>query len=96
MSQFRSERMKPHYTNTNNPIDFPKSENKMNDRIKELADQAGFGMAWLNEGPEDKLNLKKFAQLIVQECVTVVVDAVDHREPASTYASKIQQHFGVE
>jgi hypothetical protein len=28
--------MKPHYTNTNNPVDFPKSENKMNERICEL------------------------------------------------------------
>jgi len=27
--------------------------------------------------------------------VSVVNDAVDHREPASTYVDKIQQHFGV-
>jgi hypothetical protein len=67
----------------------------MNERIRLLAEQAGFGMAWGNEGPEHKLNLKRFSELIVKECVTVVVDAVDHREPASTYASKIQQHFGV-
>jgi len=34
--------------------------------------------------------------LIVRECAKVVADAVDHREPASTYVGKIKQHFGVE
>ena len=81
--------MKPHFTNTNNPIDFPKSENKMNERIKELEKQC-----WDNQ--TNHLNAEKFAELIVKECVGIVADAVDHREPASTYASKIQQHFGVE
>jgi hypothetical protein len=38
---------------------------------------------------------EKFAELIIQECAEVVTDAVDHREPASTYADKIKQHFGV-
>lgn len=37
----------------------------------------------------------KFMELIVQECIDIVNDAVDHREPASTYANKIRQHFGV-
>ena len=70
----------------------------MNKQIKELCIKSG---AWehyeVNEGVDnDEQPMEKFARLIVQECVTVVVDAVDHREPASTYASKIQQHFGVE
>ena len=39
---------------------------------------------------------EKFAELIVKECAGIVTDAVDHREPASTYADRIQQHFGVE
>jgi len=65
----------------------------MNARIQELAKQCQMfnqikRISWFDHD--------KFARLIVQECVTVVVDAVDHREPASTYASKIQQHFGVE
>ena len=38
----------------------------------------------------------KFMELIVRECVDIVNDAVDHREPASTYADKIKQHFGVD
>jgi len=34
--------------------------------------------------------------LIVAECIGIVSDAVDHREPASTYVDKIKEHFGVE
>ena len=70
----------------------------MNKQIKELARQAADGMLSYDAEGEWRLNQKeaeKFAELIVRECVTIVVDAVDHREPASTYASKIQQHFGV-
>ena len=67
----------------------------MNKRIRELYDQSlvirNDDAQWI----EDELDPEKFARLIVQECVTIVTDAVDHREPASTYASKIQQHFGV-
>ena len=40
--------------------------------------------------------LEAFAELIVRECADIVADAVDHREPASTYVEKIKQHFGVE
>jgi RNA processing factor Prp31 len=41
-------------------------------------------------------DLPEFVQLIVEECASIVEDAVDHREPASTYVDKINQHFGVE
>ena len=69
----------------------------MNERIRELADQADivFGRYNNNAVLCSAIDINKFAQLIVMECVTIVTDAVDHREPASTYASKIQQHFGV-
>lgn len=40
--------------------------------------------------------IEKFAELIVKECANIVSDAVDHREPASTYVGKIKEHFGVE
>jgi len=70
----------------------------MNERIKEFADQAQQyaeyntpqGLEWLPMFKE------RFAELIVRECVGIVADAVDHREPASTYVDKIKQHFGVE
>jgi len=67
----------------------------MNKRIRELYDQSlvvrNDDAQWI----EGELDSEKFAELIVRECITIVTDAVDHREPASTYASKIQQHFGV-
>lgn len=65
----------------------------MNERIHELAKQC---QMFNHIKRTSWFDYEKFAELIVQECVTIVVDAVDHREPASTYASKIQQHFGVE
>jgi len=42
------------------------------------------------------VDLQEFAELIVRKCAEVVTGAVDHREPASTYADKIKKHFGVE
>ena len=70
----------------------------MNEQIRELAEQAQQyaeyvtpqGLEWFNAFKE------KFAELIVRECAQVVADAVDHREPASTYVNKIKQRFGVE
>ena len=64
----------------------------MNERIIELIEnQNGHrGVLWTEEDKEE------FAELIVRECAGVVQNAVDHREPASTYVDKIKQHFGVE
>ena len=63
----------------------------MNERIKELAKQL-----W-DQRPEGQLHFdnEKFAELIVRECMDVVGTAVDQREPASTYVSKIKEHFGI-
>ena len=78
----------------------------MNERIKLLAEQAGYYLYDLTETHECKtvetdstdewITLEKFAELIIRGCAEVVTDAVDHREPASTYVDKIKQHFGVE
>ena len=38
----------------------------------------------------------EFARLIIDICADVVEDGVDHREPASTYSSKIREHFGID
>ena len=64
--------MKPHYTNTRNPIDFPRSS--MNERFDEIVRQTrlynqsvydnGEG-GWIVQTAE----LKKFAELIVRECL---------------------------
>ena len=68
----------------------------MNERIEELMKQAmePSGLESLG-GPYMELNPEKFAELIVKECVDIIADAVDHREPASTYVGRIKQHFGV-
>ena len=66
----------------------------MNEQIRQLAEQAGWMMGDEVEG--FNIRLDKFAELIVRECADVVQNAVDHREPASTYVDKIKQHFGVE
>ena len=70
----------------------------MSERIRKLAEEAGLIHPHMSVGEifDELKKFEKCAELIVRECVTVVADAVDHREPASTYASKIQQHFGVE
>jgi hypothetical protein len=66
-----------HYSNTNNPIDFPKSKNKMNERIYLLAEQAGAYCEVLRGGDYkppvlDGMNLEKFAELIIRDCMDVV------------------------
>jgi hypothetical protein len=36
-----------------------------------------------------------FAAMIVDICIDLVEDGVEHREPASTYADKIKDYFGL-
>ena len=69
----------------------------MNERVKELAEQARLIPVGQPDGTSPYMDvLNHFAELIVRECASVVADAVDHREPASTYVGKIKRHFGVE
>ena len=75
----------------------------MNERIREMGIHAGLyvdlnGRPWPQamSAEECEAAYKKFAELLVKECAGIVADAVDHREPASTYVDKIKQHFGVE
>ena len=58
----------------------------MNERIRELAEQAGMNIV------DDKFSTygkfaEKFAELIVKECIDIV---------PWQYESKIKEHFGVE
>jgi hypothetical protein len=57
----------------------------MNKLIEELAEQAELNATLLF----NKEKLERFADLIVIECAKIVATAVEHREPASTYVSKI-------
>jgi hypothetical protein len=65
----------------------------MNERVKALAEQAN---VLHTDFFDNEWEVEKFAELIVRKCAEVVIGAVDHREPASTYADKIKKHFGVE
>ena len=70
----------------------------MNERLDDLMYQAGLTAqgCWDEMDAYDRKAVMKLAELIVRECVGIVEDAVNHREPASTYVGKIKQHFGVE
>jgi hypothetical protein len=64
----------------------------MNKRIREMAEQADYYAdyyAMMTESGEKEIFTEKFADLIILECAKIVATAVEHREPASTYVSKI-------
>jgi hypothetical protein len=56
----------------------------MNERIRELAEQAEFSERDLQIQGD---NFQRFAELIVQECIDIV---------PWMYEAKIKEHFGVE
>jgi hypothetical protein len=86
----------------------------MNERIKLLAEQAGmtddkFGMFFAKDKhDEDGVDLEKFAELIVRECVQTLINNTPERYASEDdwdrgYARAIedcvhhiQEHFGVE
>jgi hypothetical protein len=77
----------------------------MNERIKQLAIQAKLISAEYNGFDPTRLSMsqQKFAQLIVQECVTVMYDdAIERKVPPDInqtpthYAVAVLEHFGVE
>ena len=82
----------------------------MNERIKELAEQAGLKQRiWNSLGKElpmwqedpDNPGLAKFAELIVRECANICQDIdgednIDARSGRQDCAVEIKEHFGVE
>ena len=73
----------------------------MNERIKELAEQAGmsddkFGMFFAKDKhDEDGVDLEKFAELIVQECLMKANGAKIRGESIDTLIRNITEDFGV-
>jgi len=73
----------------------------MNERIEQLAEQAGmiidkYGLARdAQTGLEDGVDIYKFAELIVQECQTVVEWAISVDSTIDRVPVLIQEHFGV-
>jgi hypothetical protein len=77
----------------------------MNDRIKELAEQAGYEKDMFGVGHWDMPECKKFAELIIQECMRMCdcadVSYLEHgcdKEASGAASAKefIKEWFGVE
>ena len=63
----------------------------MNERIKQLAEQAGYTKDMFGVGHWDMPECKKFAELIVGECMSnLYLHGYDDAR------QQIKQHFGVE
>lgn len=73
----------------------------MNERIRELALQAGFGEQWFEEHPTGcslpkPLMLKEYTELIVKECLHIVDDEGAGEGGCIRAMIRIQEQFGVE
>jgi hypothetical protein len=75
----------------------------MNERIQELADQAGihFGRSATLDGNNiarfvTTSDMEKFAELIVAECCNFNYDFLESYREACEVNSKIREHFGVD
>jgi hypothetical protein len=73
----------------------------MNERIRELAEQAGYDIKPFYKGEDDYQiphykdeKLEKFAELIIQECAEIVNNHFESLEPGYP-GDKIEEHFGV-
>ena len=70
----------------------------MNERIKLLAEQAGYLPDGFGVGHWDMPECKKFAELIVKECADVILEWKKEPFPfdEETAVSIIHEHFGLE
>jgi len=71
----------------------------MNDRIKSIAIECAGALDW--DPPKDPteytytpIELKKFADLIVNECCQMMLD-METKYPANLTVREIKKHFGV-
>ena len=70
----------------------------MNERIKQLAEQAGYKADMFGVGHWDMPECKKFAQLIVRECLDIVNRheySYHEADPLWETAQLIKERFGV-
>jgi hypothetical protein len=63
---------------------------RMNERIKQLAEQAGITDNNLSDGNMSHTDLKKFAELIVAECAGVALNT-----GCGDIEDELLKHFGV-
>lgn len=64
----------------------------MNERIRQLAEQAGYEKDMFGIGHWDMPECKKFAELIIGECADIATMNQHQYEPVGLYVLK---HFGV-
>ena len=67
----------------------------MNERIKAIAQQAGYRDIFDND-TKARARLEKYTELIVRECVDSVLDSSVEYCTRPQIASEIKEHFGVE
>ena len=73
----------------------------MNQRIRELKEQATRTAMWIGDPDAGELDAEKFAELIVRECVAICEDtegdpSADSRWGRRCCALEIREHFGVD
>jgi hypothetical protein len=71
----------------------------MNERIRELAEQANLSDFFAPNQKQRSKDLEKFAELIVRECLAKIEnEAEQYHEPvwAVELVNDIKEHFGVE
>lgn len=71
----------------------------MNERIQELAEQAGMRHPVMGEVSYAYFNHEKFAELIIKECIQICNSRVgnsDYNTGRMHCVSDIKEHFGVE
>ena len=68
----------------------------MNERIKKLAEQAGYQEDMFGIGHWDMPEFKKFAELLVIECMSICEELGDKGLDGHYCADEIKKHFGVE
>ena len=71
----------------------------MNERIKELAEQAGYLPDMFGIGHWDMPECKKFAELIIRDCLAMCLTSVgnkDYNTGRMHCHDNIKEHFGVE
>ena len=70
----------------------------MNERIRELAEQAGDIISEFHFGDYNIPNefIEKFAELIVRECANIAFEEWQHNGGSASGESDILKYFGVE
>jgi len=67
----------------------------MNERIKELAVQAGYSPDMFGIGHWDMPECKKYTELIIMECLTICEELGDKGMDGHYCADEIQKRFGL-